>query len=711
MKKIVPTLCMAMIYTFGIGQLQQTNGPGVIGNSFCVYADNDVVFAAVGPELYKSTDGGDSFDQVTIDADYTGIDPRLVLRIDDVFICATNNGDRIYRSTDMGNTWTSSWTGTPDIAGFPAAVVTGGIVKDNTFIIWGTNLYRYSTDLGLTWQSYSTLTPGSGEGLANVNGRLWVGAYNYTGYSDDDGATWTECATDPHIGFGISARDFVQIGDRTYAGTSAAGNQALKYTTDNGNTWVGVSAALSIISDMEYIDGVFYAYCFNGLFRSLDDGATWEQYLAVSQPGYGGTFDIVGDILWIATTNGPVRYNMTDGTSNIPTVIGGVTNWVLPADNYLYAGSGNTLSVSTDNGNSWSIMSFPSFVTQWGNVTNVSVDGSTLYISHSLVNNAPGIFYTPDGGVTWGFLDPNDFGGNDPAIFLSYNPQIVITSEWFVINYYYSNDDGTTWQQATISAAAGSTLPSSYAINGLYRVGTRLLLATNSGHAISNDNGQTWTFVQPGFNLTQFSGWNNRIIAVENHWSGKRFQESTDGGLTWTQVNGSFPTHADGKINPVAMTTIGNTVICQNYPLDATVANPRVIYTLTESGDWTAAPEFGVLDHEITSFNGSALDNFYVSTIGGGVWKNTTGVGLEEISQGISWNIYPNPTLGEMTIVRSNTDAASYHIYSMTGALVQSGRLLAQQESIDIHALTNAIYQIVLVEQNGEITSQKIVKH
>jgi hypothetical protein len=714
MKKIVFFFLALTFYHSLIAQLTQTNGPLSSGLSYCVYADEEVVFAAQGHVLYKSTDNGQSFTQVTIDPDFDdsviGIDPRLVLRIDDVFVCATNQADRIYRSTDMGETWTSSWTGTLDIFGFPAAVVTGGIVKDNTFIIWGTNLYRYSTDLGLTWQAYPTLTPGSGEGLANVNGRLWVGAYNYTGYSDDNGATWIQTATNPHIGFGISARDFVQVGDRTYCGTSAAGGQALKYTTDNGTTWIDASGGLSIISDMEYINGVFYAYCYNGLFRSLDDGLTWEQYLAVQQPGYGATFDIVGTKLWIATNTGPLCYDISNGSTFAPPIIGGTVGWVVQGPDYIYAATGNNVSVSSNNGISWSSITLPPNASPWGSITYATMDGNTLYLAHTLVNNAPGIIYTSDGGVTWQIMDNVLFNGNTPAIFLSFNPQIVITSEWFVISYYYSNDDGATWQEATISAAPGSTLPSSYAVHVLHRVGSRLILSTNSGHAISNDNGQSWIFVQPGFNLTNFSGWDNRIVAIENHWTGKRIHESTDGGLTWTQSNGVFPTHSDGRINPVAMTNVGNTVICQNVPFDDTVTNARHLYTLDQNGDWTASPELGVVPFDITMINGTTLDNFAVSTNGGGVWTNTNGVGLQEIKKELTWNLYPNPANHEITITRLDSYTTPYFIYNAVGALVRTGTFNMMQEKIQITDLPKGIYQVVLQDKDGSKSNRGFVK-
>jgi hypothetical protein len=356
-------------------------------------------------------------------------------------------------------------------------------------------------------------------------------------------------------------------------------------------------------------------------------------------------------------------------------------------------------------------MTFPPFVSPWGSVTYASIDGNTLYLAHSVVNNAPGIFYTSDGGATWTAMDPTLFGGNDPAIFLSYNPQIVITSEWFVINYYYSNDDGATWQQGTITAAPGSNLPASYSVNALHRVGTRLFLATNSGHAVSNDNGQTWTFVQPGFNLTQFCGWDSRVVAIENHWSGKRLHESTDGGLTWTQINGAFPTHADGRINPSAMTNVGNTIMCQNIPLDETVANPRVLYTLSENGDWTAAPSLGVLDYDITFISGTALDQFYVITVGGGVWKNSTGVGLVEVNKQNDWKIFPNPAVNNITFINDNGRVKNYRIYSITGALCASGQITQAQQNISVDALTSGVYEFVVIDDNGIMSTQTIMKH
>lgn len=711
MKKIVFFLALLLLYQSSLyAQLQQTNGPVIVASSFCVYADNDVVFAAFGPELYKSTDEGQTWNLVVIAENVANIDPRAMLRIGDTFICATNNGDRVYRSTDMGATWAPSWTGMPDIFGFPAAVVTGGTVVGNRFIFWGTNHVRYSDDDGLTWQSFTGLSAGSGEGLAEAGGTLWFGGGNYTGYSNDNGVTWTQTTSNPHIGFGLSAREFVKIGDRTYCGTSSNAGVALRYTTDNGTTWIPADG-FSVIYDMQYVDGVFYIYDLNGLHRSFDDGATWENFLDVNPSSYGATFTISNGKIWIATGSGPVSYDMEGGNSSSPAVIGGATSWVISTDTYLFAGTITSISVSADNGDSWSVIALPPQVSAWGSILHASADGNTLYVIHSSVNNAPGILITSDGGTTWQVMDISDLGGNDPALFLSYNPQIVVTSEWFVVSLYYSNDDGATFQQATVTAAPGSTLPGSYSVYELYKVGSRLIVETNLGPIISSDGGQSWTYVTPGFALTSFSGWDNRIVAVEDHWSGKKIYESTDGGLTWVQNNGAFPQHGDGKINPVAMACIGDVVLCQNLALDETVANPNAIYRLTQSGDWVAAPELGVLDYAITRFSGTSEDHFYVSTNGAGVWGNQGSVGLHEVLSADALNIYPIPTSRLLNVKRTNGENASYWIFDARGRLVISGNLNGTVEQIDVEKLRSGMYHIRVTEKSGSVFTRSFLKN
>lgn len=692
MKKLYFLFIALSLYISSFAQFNQTNGPTLTGQCQALYAGGDLIMAAIGTDLYRSSDNGSNWELITIEEGVANIDPRCILRIGDTFICATNSGDRIYRSTDLGLSWTPSWTGAPDIAGFPAAVVLGGTTIGTSFILYGTNLLRISNDDGLTWTSFNGINSGAGQGFADLNGTWWLGQCNYTGFSTDNGATWTQTGSMPHIGFGLSAIDFVLIGDRTYCGTSSNGNMALRYTIDNGTTWVPVSG-FSVIYDMAYIDGVFYIYDFFGMHRSFDDGETWENFLDVNVPAYGATFTKNGDDLWVATNAGPLKYNLTSGTSSSPNINSASTNWILVGDNYTFTGVGNTIFVTADGGNSWQNVALPSYAASWGSITYASMDGNTLYVIHSQINNDVGMIMTSNGGATWELVDLSDFGGNNPAAFLSFNPQIMITSEWFVINYYYSNDNGETFVPATITAAAGSTLPSSYSVAGIYKVGSRLFAQLNNGHALSNDNGQSWTYVDPGFELTSFSGWDSKIIAIENAWTGKRIHYSTDGGLTWTQDNLAFPTHADGKINPVAMTTIDGVIYAQNNPLDNTVANPYIIYTLSETGNWQPAIELGNVGVPITGFGGTSSSNMWISTQGQSVWKTSGSVGLQEVVLP-SIKVYPNPTQGQLTIDNISPSTKSLELYGSTGQLVIQQRVNQSKVDIDLSSFPSGVYYV-----------------
>ena len=110
-------------------------------------------------------------------------------------------------------------------------------------------------------------------------------------------------------------------------------------------------------------------------------------------------------------------------------------------------------------------------------------------------------------------------------------------------------------------------------------------------------------------------------------------------------------------------------------------------------------------------FNGSGLDNFVVSTNGGGVWANNGGVGLSEIKSELNWTLYPNPANTDITIAREDNSATRYHIFSTTGALVQTGTLNNPQQRISIEALPQGMYQVVLQGANGVSTSRGMVKN
>ena len=70
------------------------------------------------------------------------------------------------------------------------------------------------------------------------------------------------------------------------------------------------------------------------------------------------------------------------------------------------------------------------------------------------------------------------------------------------------------------------------------------------------------------------------------------------------------------------------------------------------------------------------------------------------------FSIYPNPTTGILTI-QSETAIHQIEIYTLLGQLVLSN---SSQNSIDISSVSQGIFFIKVMDENGNVGSQKVVK-
>ena len=68
--------------------------------------------------------------------------------------------------------------------------------------------------------------------------------------------------------------------------------------------------------------------------------------------------------------------------------------------------------------------------------------------------------------------------------------------------------------------------------------------------------------------------------------------------------------------------------------------------------------------------------------------------------------IYPSPTTGVLNI-HSETAISQIEIYNLLGQLVQSN---TDQVSIDISSVDQGIYFVKVMDENGNVGTQKVVK-
>ncbi len=87
-------------------------------------------------------------------------------------------------------------------------------------------------------------------------------------------------------------------------------------------------------------------------------------------------------------------------------------------------------------------------------------------------------------------------------------------------------------------------------------------------------------------------------------------------------------------------------------------------------------------------------------------WFNSFLLSVPSINIQSKIILYPNPTTGVLTI-QSNTILVQIEIYNLLGQLVESN---TNQNTIDISSVSQGIYFIKIMDENGNIGSQKVVK-
>ena len=404
-------------------------------------------------------------------------------------------------------------------------------------------IYRSSDDAESWQQIYDgdfNIDPRSV--TTNASGHIFVGADGFEGNgflrSTDDGATWQVLSN------ALSSRlviDLLVAPDQSiYACTS----QGLFRSTNGGTTFTQVPGLPSFTSRIEAdADGdLFLGVQFTtaNLFRSIDDGATWQQ----SDIGIGfDVLDIHASGSGLYAVGGNAVYRSTnDGTSwtsvNAPpefsyTSVTVATNGDICASFYGGTELGGRIYRTTNGGASWA---------QDSGLSGHAVDRllSTPEGSLFVGSKGPGVYRyssngTADGG-DWQQKLAGDGGGWEQKVAGMCNTWIVdiaddpITGMLYVATQHTlllrSSDGGASWQNASKGISVHET-PTGLAVNSEGSV----YLSTYQGVYKSTDQGDDWTSVLESTTVTAINcNAQDDVFAG----SGDRMYRSTDGGSNWT---------------------------------------------------------------------------------------------------------------------------------------------------------------------------------
>ena len=197
---------------------------------------------------------------------------------------AGTSGAGIFRSTDLGNSWTPANTGLPDSSGdgLFAAVYAQ---KGDTLYAGSGELYA-STDGGDTWRHVPTLQKRvSVSSVVIIGDRIYIGTLeDGVWYSDDDGESWIP--TNDELG-NLIIRVLSRIGTTLVAGTE---NGVFRKKA-NEDVWTPINAGfVKRLTDIEQINSARIASGLKPLQRHFLSGLRVASFAALGNLLYMGIY-------------------------------------------------------------------------------------------------------------------------------------------------------------------------------------------------------------------------------------------------------------------------------------------------------------------------------------------------------------------------------------------------------------------------------------
>ena len=255
---------------------------------------------------------------------------------------------------------------------------------------------------------------------------------------------------------------------------------------DNGNTWQVVSSPIDKADKIFVSDNAIIVASDNFIWRSLNDGATWDL----------------------------VEQFALTGTSSFA-----------KAGTKLFATGTTVLGTSLDNGGSWTFSPFSD------GAYSLSSDGTTVYLG-----SANKVFRSTDMGGTWNDVSTGLGHGSIQALLFDGSNLFAGTSA-DASGIYRSKNGGTSWAAAAAGLPIGSNLRSMISFGGYVFAGTEA-----DGIYRSSDHGDTWVKTDISNILLahalvlSFCSKDNTIFAGAING----VYRSTDGGATFARVINGF---------------------------------------------------------------------------------------------------------------------------------------------------------------------------
>ncbi len=192
-----------------------------------------------GGGVYKTTNGGNTFQQLGnighidfVSVDFTDPNRQTLLA------GGHEQSQKVYKSTDGGQTWTNIGVNLPAGTGFSTSPL---VINSQTYVVntdrsWGggsPGIYR-TINGGTSWTKVSSFGP-SGPPLLASNGTIYWSVGNSLVKSTDSGLTWTQ------VGSGLQNVHPIELADGKLV---SVGGSTLMISADGGVSWSPIGPTL-----------------------------------------------------------------------------------------------------------------------------------------------------------------------------------------------------------------------------------------------------------------------------------------------------------------------------------------------------------------------------------------------------------------------------------------------------------------------------------
>lgn len=501
-------------------------------------------------------------------------------------------------------------------------------------------------------------------------------------------------------------------------------------TNDAGNSWVHQSTALFVDSLEAYPNLIYFwdennGFCAgdatNGFFEiytTSDGGNLWSRVPSNNMPalisgeyGYATYFSVVGNSVWFGTSKGSLYYSSNRGYhwTGIPNPLLNngkirVVQFRDTLNGIIGNRSGNTFSLyrTSDGGSSWSALS-PS-----GNVYGRSLSyapgtpGTLISTSNASAMSGSSISY--DFGDNW--TDIPNSAGMELTCLGNFKDQTV----WGGMKNTDSITGGIArYKIPSYDAGISSLIAPLSPCEGDHDI---LVELTNYGYGRLDSVEVHWKFNGVGqlavVHQSVLSSGESVVLNLGTHYFGGGNTESLT--LYTHSPNGMQDTlPANDTLNqqilvhslPVVFLGNDTTAVVDSIYLDAGAGYASYLWSTGDTTQTLFPLALGMNLYwvEVTDSNGCmARDSIVVTT-----YLNT---GTEENETTNSFQLYPNPCRGEVSLLPLPEEDIRMDVFDTGGRTIWSKRV--NPHSIDLSELHNGIYWVRILV-NDQCFYRKII--